>query len=139
MTPFAPRRRHDGVPLVRAPLAIVATPHDAGYATAIVGKWRLGLGEKGKGPRWNGKLAPGPLEIGFDRRFVPPTANDRVPQVFVVDHRVKDLADTWAREAVAWIESRKAGPGRRPARPTRRLQEAAWETVGGRAVEPASR
>ncbi|MCA8988195.1 MAG: arylsulfatase [Planctomycetaceae bacterium] len=62
----------------------------AGYATAVIGKWHLGLGE-GDGPDWNGQLNPGPLEIGFDTCFLLPTTNDRVPQVYVHDHRVVDL------------------------------------------------
>lgn len=62
----------------------------AGYATAVVGKWHLGLGGEG-GPDWNGELKPGPLEIGFDSCFLLPTTNDRVPQVYVQDHRVLNL------------------------------------------------
>jgi arylsulfatase A-like enzyme len=62
----------------------------AGYATAVIGKWHLGLGGE-KGPDWNGELKPGPLEIGFDTCFLLPTTNDRVPQVFVHDHRVPNL------------------------------------------------
>lgn len=62
----------------------------AGYATAVVGKWHLGLGGEG-GPEWNGQLKPGPLEIGFDTCFLLPTTNDRVPQVYVHDHRVANL------------------------------------------------
>lgn len=61
----------------------------AGYRTAVIGKWHLGLGE-GK-PDWNGELKPGPLEIGFDHCFLLPTTNDRVPQVYVADHRVLNL------------------------------------------------
>ena len=61
----------------------------AGYATAAIGKWHLGLGV-GQ-PDWNGELNPGPLEIGFDHCLLLPTTNDRVPQVFVEDHRVRNL------------------------------------------------
>ena len=37
----------------------------AGYKTAVIGKWHLGLGEEGKGPDWNGDLKPGPLELSL--------------------------------------------------------------------------
>jgi arylsulfatase A-like enzyme len=62
----------------------------AGYATAVIGKWHLGLGGP-NGPDWNGDLKPGPLEIGFDHCFLLPTTNDRVPQVYVENHNVKNL------------------------------------------------
>lgn len=61
----------------------------AGYATAAIGKWHLGLGDPA--PDWNGELRPGPLDIGFDHCLLLPTTNDRVPQVFVEDRRVKNL------------------------------------------------
>ncbi len=77
----------------------------AGYATAVIGKWHLGLGGEG-GPDWNGQLKPGPLEIGFDTCFLLPTTNDRVPQVYVHDHRVPNLdpADP------LWVGSKKPSP-----------------------------
>ena len=62
----------------------------AGYKTAVIGKWHLGLGNSA-GPDWNGQLHPGPLEIGFDHCFLLPTTNDRVPQVYVQNHRVLNL------------------------------------------------
>ncbi len=61
----------------------------AGYATAVIGKWHLGLGDKK--PDWNGEIKPGPLEIGFDHCFIYPSTNDRVPSVFIQDHRVLNL------------------------------------------------
>lgn len=64
----------------------------AGYQTAVIGKWHLGLGDEK--PDWNGDLKPGPLEIGFDHCLLLPTTNDRVPQVFVENHRVRNLDPT---------------------------------------------
>lgn len=70
---------------------IASILNKAGYRTAVIGKWHLGLGEQGIGPDWNGQLNPGPLEIGFDQCFLLPTTNDRVPQVYVEDHQVLNL------------------------------------------------
>ncbi|WP_417729991.1 sulfatase family protein [Rosistilla oblonga] len=63
---------------------------DSGYKTGVVGKWHLGLGPD-EGADWNGKIAPGPLEIGFDYCFLIPATGDRVPCVYVENHRVVDL------------------------------------------------
>lgn len=61
----------------------------AGYATGVVGKWHLGLGT---GPiDWNAEIRPGPLELGFDSSFIIPATGDRVPCVYVKDHRVAGL------------------------------------------------
>jgi len=71
-------------------LTIADLAKQAGYQTAVIGKWHLGLGGP-EGPNWNGEIQPGPLEIGFDHAFLLPTTNDRVPQVYLENHRIVGL------------------------------------------------
>ena len=62
----------------------------AGYQTAAIGKWHLGLGTK-DGPDWNHEIKPGPGELGFNYSYIIPATGDRVPCVFVENHHVVNL------------------------------------------------
>jgi len=64
--------------------------HQAGYKNAAFGKWHLGLGGE-EGPDWNGEIKPGPLELGFDYSFILPATGDRVPCVYLENHRIVNL------------------------------------------------
>ncbi len=65
----------------------------AGYQTAVIGKWHLGLGDK-KGQDWNGEIKPGPIEVGFDYSYIMAATLDRVPTVFIEQYRILQLSKT---------------------------------------------
>ena len=61
----------------------------AGYRTGLVGKWHIGLGRGDLD--FNKEITPGPVELGFDYAFFYPATGDRVPCVFIENHRVVGL------------------------------------------------
>jgi len=61
----------------------------AGYKSAVIGKWHLGLGRGNVD--WNKKITPGPLEVGFDYSLIIPATPDRVPTALIRNHRVWHL------------------------------------------------
>lgn len=68
---------------------IASVMKDAGYKTAVIGKWHLGFGKKSP-VDWNEPLEPGPLELGFDNYFGVPVLNSHPPFVYVENHRPVD-------------------------------------------------
>jgi len=85
----------------------------AGYATGVVGKWHLGLGDGAID--WNRVIKPGPLEVGFDYGFIIPATGDRVPCVYVEDHRVAglrrdDLIRVSYGQPIAGVPTGRANP-----------------------------
>lgn len=64
---------------------------EAGYHTAAIGKWHLGLGDKNGSQDWNAELKPALADIGFDYSYIMAATGDRVPCVFVKNGRVENL------------------------------------------------
>lgn len=68
--------------------------HSAGYRTAAIGKWHLGLGEKTGTQDWNGQVTPALDSLGFDYHYIMAATADRVPCVFLEQGRVANYDES---------------------------------------------
>ena len=66
----------------------------AGYRTAAIGKWHLGLGSQTGAQDWNGELDVHLRDIGFDYSYIMAATADRVPCVFIENGRVANYDPT---------------------------------------------
>ena len=66
---------------------IASMLRDKGYATAVVGKWHLGLGAE-EVTDYSRPLRPGPNDLGFDYFFGIPASLDMPPYTFVENDHI---------------------------------------------------
>ncbi len=71
-------------------MTLASLLRQAGYHTACIGKWHLGLGNARK-TDYTKPLTPGPNSVGFDYFFGIPASLDMEPYVFVENERPVEL------------------------------------------------
>jgi len=82
------------IPTTRTTVANVLK--DAGYNTAIVGKWHLGLKMPKKG-NWKGTIEDGPIALGFDYWYGISASLDFPPYIYI--HNDKYVGEATAKKA----------------------------------------
>lgn len=86
--------RQDGTDVANGDAAMIISPEtytladmmrSAGYVTAVIGKWHLGLGRESGRQDWNAPLDGTPADLGFDYSYIMAATADRVPCIFIED------------------------------------------------------
>lgn len=78
-----------------------------GYATAAIGKWHLGLGDKTAEQDWNAPLSAALGDLGFDYSYIMAATADRVPCVFIENGQVAN----YDASAPIYVSYRDSFPG----------------------------
>lgn len=92
--PWKNKRAHilpGDAPLIISPdqVTIPSMLRGAGYTTAVIGKWHLGMGNGNVD--WNKTVSPGANDVGFDYSFLLAATQDRVPTVILENQKVMGL------------------------------------------------
>ena len=84
-----------GTPLIEKDRPTVASHlRQAGYHTAVIGKWHLGLGfqKDAQGQwDWSQPLDHSPVDLGFDRSLIIPASLDFPPYVYIEGRKITGL------------------------------------------------
>ncbi len=79
----------------------------AGYSTAALGKWHLGLGNEAGTQDWNAPLPAALGDLGFDYSYIMAATADRVPCVFIENGQVAN----WDPSAPIEVSYKENFPG----------------------------